>query len=84
MTRLGDGWSAARRRARGLRAAAAAIGALALALGAPAAASAAPDALAVTATITVGTQPWGVAIKPMTGTVYTDDNSGTTASVISR
>ncbi|MGH3257603.1 MAG: hypothetical protein ACRDOU_19800 [Streptosporangiaceae bacterium] len=57
---------------------------MALALAAPAAASAAPESLAVTATVTVGSQPWGVAVNPITGTVYTEDNSGDTASVISR
>ena len=38
----------------------------------------------VIATVTVGGNPVGVAVNPVTGTVYTDDNSGTTAFVISR
>src|SRR5580658_1287410 len=85
MTRSGICLSAARSHPRGRRAAAVAVGALALALAAPAAASAAsaaPEAPAVT-TVTVGSQPWGVAVNPVTGTAYVANSFSNTVSVIS-
>jgi DNA-binding beta-propeller fold protein YncE len=36
----------------------------------------------VTATVTVPGHPVGIAVNPLTGEVYTEDNSGITASVI--
>jgi len=83
MTRSGVCLSAARSPRCGRRAAAVAIGALAVALAAPAAASAAPEAPAVIATITVGSQPWGVAVNPVTGTAYVANSFSNTVSVIS-
>ena len=74
MTSSGACLPTARRHPRGRLAAAAALGALALA--APTAASAAPEAPAVTATIPVGRYPDGVAVNPLTGTVYAT-NAGT-------
>jgi hypothetical protein len=72
MTSSGVCLSAARRHLWGRLAAAGAIGALALALAAPTAASAAPvtEAPAVTGTITVGSDPFGVAVNPVTDAVY--------------
>jgi hypothetical protein len=55
--------------------------ALALALAGPAAAGAVP---AVTATIPVGSDPAGVAVNPLTGTVYVTNVGNDTVSVISR
>ena len=82
MTRLGVCLPAARRHPCGRQAAAVAIGALALAMAAPTAASAAPGAPTVTS-ITVGNEPWGVAVNPVTGTVYVANAGSGTVSVIS-
>jgi YVTN family beta-propeller protein len=58
----------------------AAISFLALVLAAPAA-GAVP---VVTATITVGTDPYGVAVNPVTGTVYIANGSGTVSVMSGR
>ncbi len=76
---------AARHHQRGRLAAAVAIGVLALVLAAPTAATAdpVPEAPAVTGTITVGSDPWGDAVNPVTGTVYVTNSGSGTVSVIS-
>ena len=58
-------------------------GVLASAGPAAAAEAAAPPA-AVTATIPVGSHPDGVAVAPLTGTVYVTNDGSDTVSVISR
>ncbi len=66
-------------------AAAVATGALVLALAAPTAAAGSPVARApaVTGTITVGSDPYGVAVNPVTGTIYVTNTGSDSVSVIS-